>query len=141
VFHTFFIGDEAFPLSENLMKVYLGQHPKGSKEQIFNYTICRARRVVENVFGLKSSVFWVLRKTMLLEPEKAQLVAMTIACLHNFLRRISDSAAIYTPPGMFDYEENSRVIEGSWRPMSNENMTSLLPIRKIALNQLWRQKK
>ena len=81
-------------------------------------------------------MFRVLRKTMLLEPEKAQLVAMTIACLHNFLRRISDSAAIYTLPGTFDYEENGRVIEGSWRPMSNENMTSLLPIRKIALNQL-----
>jgi hypothetical protein len=38
----FFIGDEAFPLSENLMKVYPGQHPKGSKEQNFNYRICRA---------------------------------------------------------------------------------------------------
>jgi hypothetical protein len=31
-----FIGDEAFPLSENLLKVYPGQHPKGSKERIFN---------------------------------------------------------------------------------------------------------
>ena len=30
----FFVGDEAFPLSKNLMKVYLGQHPKGSKERI-----------------------------------------------------------------------------------------------------------
>jgi len=99
----FFIGDEAFPLSENLMKIYLGQHPKDSKERIFNYRVCRARRVVENVFGLSSSVFRVLRKPMLSEPEKAQLVAMTIACLHNFLRRSSDSAAIYTPPGTFDY--------------------------------------
>jgi len=70
---------------------------------------------------------------MLLEPEKAQLVAMTVACLHNFLRRRSpDSAAIYTPPDTFDYEENGRVIEGSWRAMSNENMTSLFPIRKTA---------
>jgi len=69
---------------------------------------------------------------MLLEPEKAQLVVMTIACLHNFLRRSPDSAAIYTPPGTIDYEENGRVIEGSWRAMSNENMTSLFPIRKIA---------
>jgi hypothetical protein len=74
VFHTFFIGDEAFPLSENLMKVYPGQHPKGSKERIFNYRICRVGRVVENVFGLASSVFRVL-----LEPEKAQLVVMTTA--------------------------------------------------------------
>jgi hypothetical protein len=45
----FFIGDEAFPLSENLMKVYPGQHPKGSKGRIFNYRICRARGVVANV--------------------------------------------------------------------------------------------
>ena len=67
-----------------------------------------------------------------LEPEKAQLVAMTTACLHNFLRSSSDSATIYTPPGTFDYEQNGRVIEGSWRAMSNENMTSLFPTRKIA---------
>jgi len=64
---------------------------------------------VENVFGLPSSVFRVLRKPMLLEPVKAQPVAMTIAHLHNFLRSNSDSAAIYTPPGTFDYEENGRV--------------------------------
>jgi hypothetical protein len=129
----FFIGDKAFPLSENLMKVYPGQHPKGSKERVFNYRICRARRNVENVFGLASSVFRVLRKPMLLEPEKAQLVVMPIACLHNFLRRSPDySAAICTAPGTFGYEENGRVTEGSWRAMSNENMNSLFPIRKIA---------
>jgi len=114
------------------MIVYPGQHQNGSKERIFNYRICRARRVVENVFGLASPVFRVLRKPVLLEPEKAQLVAVTIACLHNFLRRSSDSTAIYTPPGTFDYEENGRVIEGSWRTMTNENMTSLFHIRNIA---------
>ena len=57
---------------------------------------------------------------------------MTIACLLSFLRRSPEWAVIYTPPGTFDYEENSRVIEGSWRAMRNENMTSLFPIRKIA---------
>ena len=66
----FFIGDEAFPISENLMKFYLGQHSRGSKERISNYRICRARRVVKNVFGLMSSVFQMLCKPMLLEPEK-----------------------------------------------------------------------
>jgi len=80
-------------------------------------------------------VFRVLRKPVLLEAEKAQLVVMTIACLHNFLRRSPDSAAIYTPPGTFDHEENCRVTEGSCRAMSNENMTSLFPIRKLHANQ------
>jgi len=77
-----------------------------------------------------SSVFRVFRKPMLLEPENAQLIVMTNACLHNFLRRSTDLAAIYTLPGTFDYEENGRVIEGSWRAMNNENMT--FPIRKTA---------
>jgi len=80
--------------------------------------------------------FRVLRKPVLLEPEKAQLVAMNIACLHNFLRRSPDSAAIYTPPGRFDYEENGRVIEGSWRAMSNENMTSLFVLERLRVNHL-----
>jgi len=44
---------------------------------------------------------------------------MTIACLHNFLRKSPDSAAIYTPQGMFDYEENDRVTESTWNAMSN----------------------
>jgi hypothetical protein len=70
----------------------------------------------------------MLCKPMLLEPEKAQRVAMTVTCLHNFLRRSPDSSTIYTPPGTFVYEENGRVIAGSWRIMSNENMTFLFPI-------------
>lgn len=53
----YFVGDEAFALSENMMKVYAGYHERGSKERIYNYRICRARRVVENVFGILSAVF------------------------------------------------------------------------------------
>jgi hypothetical protein len=125
----FFTGDEAIPLGENLTKGYLGRHPKGSKVRIFNYRIFRAHRVVENEFGLLSSVVQVLRKPKLLEPEKAQLTVMTIVYLHSFLQRCPDSSAVYILPGMFDYEENSQVIEGSWRAMINENMTALFPIK------------
>lgn len=53
----FFIGDEAFPLSDNLMKLYSGMHMKGSLKRIYNYRLSRARRVVENAFGIVSAVF------------------------------------------------------------------------------------
>ena len=85
------------------MKVYSGQHAKGTKERIFNYRLCRARRMVESVFGVLSSVFRVLRKPMLLEPEKAQVIVMATVYLHKFLKRNPDSAAIYAPPGTFDH--------------------------------------
>lgn len=81
-----FLGDDAFPLSNTLLKPYSGNHAKGSIERIFNYRLCRARRVVENVFGILASVFRIFRKPMLVQPEKASLICMTCALLHNFLR-------------------------------------------------------
>lgn len=125
-----FLGDEAFALGENLMKPFSGTHRKGSAERIFNYRLSRARRVVENVFGICSAVFRVLRKPMLLEPEKAGLIVIeTVICLHNFLRRSNTSRTIYTPPTSFDSEQNGVLVGGNWR--QDKQMTSLIPIRNV----------
>jgi len=109
------IADEAFPLTEIIMKPFSGTHPTNSKERVFNYRLSRCRRVVENVFGICSSIFRVLRKPLLLEPEKAEIVVMTIVYLHNFLRKSSFSRNIYTHPGCFDREDEGHLIEGHWR--------------------------
>ncbi|KYN07641.1 Putative nuclease HARBI1, partial [Cyphomyrmex costatus] len=61
----FFIGDEAFALNPYLMKVFPGIHSKNSKERIYNYRLCRTRRVVENAFGILTAKFRVLRKVIL----------------------------------------------------------------------------
>jgi len=126
----YMIGDEAFPLNNNLMKVYSGMHPKGSPKRNFNYRLCRARRVVENVFGISSSVFRVLRKPILLEPEKAEIIIMVVAHLHNFLRKSMHSVNMYTPPGTFDTENNGELTQGSWR-MENQNANTLVSLRNV----------
>lgn len=59
-----FVADSAFVLTENIMKPYPGTE-KGSKKRVFNYRLSRARRIVENVFGIMSAVFRVFRKPML----------------------------------------------------------------------------
>lgn len=127
----FILADSAFAMSESVMKPYPGQnHPKGSKERIFNYRLSRARRVVENVFGIMSSTFRVLRKPMLLEPDKATVVVMAIVHLHNFLRRPS-SRNFYMPRHYVDSEnEDGQLIEGTWR--LDHDMTSFYPIRNVA---------
>jgi len=52
-----FVADEAFPLTEVIMKPFFGNHSTMSKERILTYRLSRCRRVVENVFGICSSVF------------------------------------------------------------------------------------
>ncbi|XP_039282953.1 protein ALP1-like [Nilaparvata lugens] len=66
----FFAGDSAFTLSDNLMKPYHGDYPKGTPQRIFNYRLSRARQVVKDAFGILSAEFRVLRKPMILAPEK-----------------------------------------------------------------------
>lgn len=75
----FIAADSAFALSENVMKPYSGDHAAGSSRRIYNYRLSRARRVVENAFGIISAVFRVLRKPMLLQPDTAELF-ITILC-------------------------------------------------------------
>jgi len=92
------VADKAFKLNDNIMKPYSGSHPKGSFKRIYNYRHCRARRVVKNVFGILCSVFRMLGKPMLLEPNKAEVVVMDFVYLHNFLRSSSTSKNTYSPP-------------------------------------------
>ena len=93
-----FVADDAFPLSKNIMKPFSGAQRKGSKHRIFSYRLSRARRVSENAFGIISSVYRILRRPMLLEPERAKKVVLALLYLHNFFRK-SNSRAIYNPSG------------------------------------------
>ncbi|XP_046145713.1 protein ALP1-like [Osmia bicornis bicornis] len=111
-----FIADDAFPLKSYLMKPYPGTQMKGSLERTFNCRLSRARRVVENAFGIMSSVFRVLRKPMLLEPRKAEIIVLTCVYLHNFLKESTTSRNTYITPASVDYiESNNDIVEGSWR--------------------------
>ncbi len=127
-----FVADDAFPLARRIMKPFSGTYSVGTKERTFNYRLSRARRIVENVFGISSAVFRLLRKPLLLEPEKATTIVVTIAYLHNFLRRNSSARNIYTPPGTFDEENmDGTIIPGTWR-QDTAPSTSFLPIRMVA---------
>ena len=121
------VGDSAFALSENMMRPYPGIHEKGSLKRIFNYRLSRARRIVENVFGIMSVVFRVFRKPIPLRPVNAELVVMACVYLHNFLRRNNSSSARYTLNTTFDSEDAAHnVVEGSWRrELTNNNMRDL----------------
>ncbi|KAE9522886.1 hypothetical protein AGLY_016697 [Aphis glycines] len=75
--------------------------------KVFNYRLSRAKRTVENIFEIASSVFRVLCKPIMLKPNNADRVIFAITCLHNYLR---------TPFGSLDYETSDGQIQpGTWR--------------------------
>ncbi|XP_047108665.1 uncharacterized protein LOC124777341 [Schistocerca piceifrons] len=124
------LADEAFALHENVMKPYAGVYEKGTKEKTFNYRLSRARQVVENCFGILTSVFSVLRKPKLLGPEKASVIVLTTICLHNYLRQSKKSSTLYAPDGTVDRElPDGTLVEGTWRweaqPISLCNLKSV----------------
>lgn len=130
----FFVADDAFAMSENLLKPYslAGNDPLDLEKRIFNYRLSRARRIVENVFGILASRFGVFQRPMLLSPEKAIIVTLSCCYLHNFLRR---KCGTYMAQGSVDWEDTTshELHAGEWRatqrdlvglqPTFNRNMT------------------
>lgn len=78
------VADDAFPLKTNIMKPYPGRALTNEKK-IFNYRLSRARRTVENAFGIMSNRFRILLNTTPLSVEKVELITYTCCILHNFL--------------------------------------------------------
>ena len=124
------LADDAFALSENLLKPYPGLSLDRAS-RIFNYRLSRARRIIENTFGIMSSVFRVFRKPLLLNVENTKLVTLACCYLHNFLRKRKDSRNIYTPPGSFDCDRQDGTIAfGSWRTIT-EGDSGIINLRRI----------
>ena len=108
----FLVGDEIFGLKKWLMRPYPA--PLDEPKRIFNYRLSRARRTIENTFGLLVARWRVFRQPICANIQTVDLIIQATCCLHNFLQ--TTNSAAYSPSGFMDSEQaNGEIVEGDWR--------------------------
>lgn len=112
------VGDEAFPLSENLMRPY----PRVSLDtetRIFNYRLSRARRIVENAFGILVSRWRILRQEIQADVDTIDAMLWAMVLLHNYLRTCDEEERpnfkYFTPRDVDGADVGGRIVPGTWR--------------------------
>lgn len=122
--HYAFVGDAAFPLTLYMLRPYAKDNLTDG-QRIFNYRLSRARRVIENTFGILTARWQILVHTICLNTENAIAVIKALICLHNFIMITDEemsmpNARLYCPPNFVDSMDNEN---GEWRNMRKDNVT------------------
>ena len=80
-------------------------------QRIYNYRLSRARRVVENAFGILANRWRVFLTHINLAPETVEQLVLAACALHNYLRTECPSYSC----NIVDREDDKKeIIPGAW---------------------------
>ena len=120
----FLVCDEAFPLQSWMLRPYPGQGIP-EEQRISDYRLSRARRVIENAFGILATHCRVFMQPIQSTVGKTDRIVKATTCLHKFLRQANSAG--YCPMGFVDsYDETGTIKEGEWRRLVGDNNTATL---------------
>jgi len=80
------VAHGAFPLKPYMMKPYPGDNLTLA-QKVFNYRLSRARRIVENAFGILVSRFRIFQKLIATDVNTVDKMVLAACALHNWLRK------------------------------------------------------
>ncbi len=128
-----FVADDAFGLKRHMMKPFPTQNLP-IDERVFNYQLSRARRVIENAFGIAATRFRIFRRPIIANVEKVKVLTKAVVALHNFLMsHNSANAHRYCPINYTDQERETGITPGEWRNEEND-ILGLRPLGRVGSN-------
>lgn len=119
-----FVVDDAFPLRTDMIKPFRQSDLTSIEKKIYNYRLSRARRIIENVFGILASRFRIFHTAINLELNNIDCVVKASCALHNFL--VSNVGESYV------HEESLNF--GNLQPLENTRQGSTLDAKKVREN-------
>lgn len=117
------VGDEAFQLTKFLMRLYPGRNIERDNN-IFNYRLSRARRTIENAFGILTAKWRIFTKPINTSLETTEKIILATICLHNYLigreNNLPGHLQTYCPLTFINREdEHGSIVQGEWRRQVN----------------------
>ena len=108
------VGNEAFPSRSDLLRPYPGRNTfkLSAQQQEYNSCLSRARRIVENAFGILAHRFRIHLRTMQLRPDNAIKVVQATTALHNYLTKPDENVEELMARLSPDPVSRKRPIEG-----------------------------
>jgi len=124
-----FVGDEAFPLTNYIMRPY-SRKTLTDENRIFNYRLSRARRVIENTFGILTARWKILQKPLCMSPANCENLFRALPCLHNFIMMGEEEKnwndREYCSRNIIDVEaENGTITDGEWKQYYSSHFARL----------------
>ena len=118
------VADDAFALSKYLIKPY-SQTGLTTEKRVLNYRLSRARRTVENAFGILANRFRVFMTPISLCPEKVKVVTLASCLLNNYLCCHATAQTVYTPPGSLDSDDlvTHELHSAEWRQCKSNGIS------------------
>lgn len=84
------------------------------EKNIYNYRISRARRIVENAFGILAFRFQIFHTDINIDLKIIESIVMTSCALQNYLTEINQTN--YSPPESHDmemFDDGTVILQGS----------------------------
>ena len=126
------ISDEIFPLKNWLMKPYPGKNLSEERE-IFNNRLSRARRTIENAFGILAAKWRIFRRPIRGSPDTVERIIKACVCLNNYLKQTEN--AVYIPEGFVDSTDNTgNFVPGSWRKVAGNDSSAIQSLKRTSSN-------
>lgn len=95
--------------------------------------LCRARRVIENIFGILAARWRIYRKPIIASNATVVAIIKATVCLHNFLM---DDKQYFTSSCVDRENNEGEIIDGDWRRDENVNLP---PVGRTSTNMYGRQ--